>query len=119
MTGMDRWIDWQKPEFIGRAAAIAERDGAGSKQVSVTLEVDAIGEDASGYEPVWHQSNKVGFVTSGGYGHTVGKSLAMALVDRDVASEGTDLTVHIVGVERPTKVIAPSPYDPAGKAMRP
>ncbi|MFT5363504.1 MAG: dimethylglycine dehydrogenase, partial [Dinoroseobacter sp.] len=74
--------------------------------------------DASGYEPVWHQGNKVGFVTSGGYGHTVDKSLAMALVNRDVAAEGTDLTVHIVGVERPAKVIAPSPYDPAGKAMR-
>ncbi len=118
MTGMDRWIDWQKPDFIGRAAAIAERDGAGSKQVSVTLEVDAIDADASGYEPVWHQGNKVGFVTSGGYGHTVDKSLAMALVNRDVAAEGTDLTVHIVGVERPAKVIAPSPYDPAGKAMR-
>lgn len=119
MTGMDRWVDWQKPDFIGRTAAIAERDGAGSKQVSVTLEVDAIDADASGYEPVWHQGNKVGFVTSGGYGHTVDKSLAMALVNRDVAAEGTDLTVHIVGVERPAKVIAPSPYDPAGKAMRP
>ncbi|MFT5061427.1 MAG: dimethylglycine dehydrogenase [Polaromonas sp.] len=118
MTGMDRWVDWQKPDFIGRTAAIAERDGAGSKQVSVTLEVDAIDADASGYEPVWHQGNKVGFVTSGGYGHTVDKSLAMALVNRDVAAEGTDLTVHIVGVERPAKVIAPSPYDPAGKAMR-
>lgn len=26
-TGMDRWIDWEKPDFIGRTAAIAERDG--------------------------------------------------------------------------------------------
>jgi dimethylglycine dehydrogenase len=118
MTGMDRWIDWQKPDFIGRAAAIAERDGNLSKQVQVTLEVEADNADASGYEPVWHNGDKVGFVTSGGYGHTVGKSLAMALVNRDVAAQGTDLTVHIVGVERAAKVIAPSPYDPAGKAMR-
>ena len=118
MTGMDRWIDWQKPDFMGRAAAIAERDGAGPKQVLVTLEVQADDADASGYEPIWHEGTKVGFVTSGGYGHTVGKSLAMALVNRDVATEGTDLTVHIVGVERAAKVIAPSPYDPSGKAMR-
>jgi len=118
MTGMDRWIDWQKPDFIGRTAALAERDGNLSKQVQVTLEVEADNADASGYEPVWHNGDKVGFVTSGGYGHTVGKSLAMALVNRDVAAEGTDLTVHIVGVERAAKVIAPSPYDPAGKAMR-
>ena len=74
--------------------------------------------DASGYEPVWQDGKKVGFVTSGGYGHTVGKSLAIAMVNREVAAEGTDLQVHIVGAERAAKVIAPSPYDPSGKAMR-
>ena len=118
MTGMDRWIDWQKPDFIGRAAAMAERDSGGPAQVLVTLEVDADDADASGFEPVWQDGKRVGFVTSGGYGHTLGKSLAMAMVDRDCASEGTALTTHIVGVERAAKVIAPSPYDPEGKAMR-
>jgi dimethylglycine dehydrogenase len=29
----------------------------------------------------------VGFVTSGGYGHTLGKSLAMAMVDRACAGK--------------------------------
>lgn len=117
-TGMDRWIAWDKGDFVGRDAAIAERDGAGSAQVLVTLDIDAEDADASGYEPVWHKGKRVGFVTSGGYGHTVAKSLAMAMVDRDCAAEGTDLSVHIVGVERAARVIAPSPYDPAGKAMR-
>ena len=42
----------------------------------------------------------------------------MALVDTGSAAEGSDLTVHIVGKERTAKVIAPSPYDPMGKAMR-
>jgi dimethylglycine dehydrogenase len=118
MTGMDRWIDWQKPDFIGREAAVKERDGGGPAQVLVTLEVNADDADASGFEPVWQDGKRVGFVTSGGYGHTLGKSLAMAMVDRDCASEGTALTTHIVGVERAAKVIAPSPYDPEGKAMR-
>ena len=84
----------------------------------VTLEIDAIDADASGFEPVWHQGRRVGFVTSGGYGYTVGKSLALALVDRDFAGEGTALSAHIVGIERPARVIAASPYDPSGKAMR-
>ena len=74
--------------------------------------------DASGYEPVWQDGKLVGFVTSGGYGHTVGKSLAMAMIDRSAADVDTAISVHVVGVERPAKVIAPSPYDPAGKAMR-
>ena len=37
---------------------------------------------------------------------------------RDKAQPGTELSVHVVGVERPARVIAPSPYDPEGKAMR-
>ena len=118
MTGMDRWIAWDKGTFIGRDAAIAERDGNGPAQLLVTLEVDAGDADGSGYEPVWANGSRIGFITSGGYGHTIGKSLAMALVDREFAAEGTDLTTHIVGVERAAKVIAASPYDPEGRAMR-
>ncbi|WP_299728004.1 FAD-dependent oxidoreductase [uncultured Tateyamaria sp.] len=117
MTGMDRWVDWDKA-FVGKAAALAERDGNGPAQRQVTLQVDANGADASGYEPIWKDGEKVGFVTSGGYGHTVGKSLAMALVKAEYSGEDTDLTVHIVGAERSVKVIAASPYDPTGKAMR-
>lgn len=117
-TGMDRWIAWDKGDFIGRDAALAERDGDGPAQVIVTLEIDAEDADASGFEPVWKDGQRVGFVTSGGYGHTIGKSLALAMVNRDAATEGTALTTHIVGVERPARVIAPSPYDPSGKAMR-
>jgi dimethylglycine dehydrogenase len=118
MTGMDRWIAWDKGEFVGRDAALAERDGNGPAQTLVTLKVDALDADASGYEPVWSNGSRVGFVTSGGYGHYTKTSLAMALVDREHADVGTDLSVHVVGVERAAQVIAPSLYDPHGKAMR-
>ena len=40
------------------------------------------------------------------------------LVDRDFAGEGSALSAHIVGIERPARVIAASPYDPSGKVMR-
>ncbi|MEL6643254.1 MAG: FAD-dependent oxidoreductase [Pseudomonadota bacterium] len=118
MTGMDRWIAWDKGEFVGRQAALNERDGNGPAQKLVTLDVAANGADASGYEPVWSNGDLVGFITSGGYGHTVDRSLAMALVNQEQAEVGTDLAVHVVGVEREAKVIAPSPYDPAGQVMR-
>jgi len=118
MTGMDRWIAWDKGESNGRKAAMAERDGNGPAQKVVTLAVDADDADASGFEPVWHDQNLVGFVTSGGYGHTLDQSLAMAMVNSDLATEGTGLKVHIVGVERNATVIAASPHDPEGKAMR-
>ena len=116
-TGMDRWIDWEK-DFVGKTAALAERDGNGPDQIVVTLEVDATDADASGFEPVWKDGALAGFVTSGGYGHTVGSSLALAMLDRTAADVGTELNVHIVGAECKARVIAASPYDPSGKAMR-
>ncbi len=118
MTGMDRWIDWNKEQFVGRVAAIKERDGNGPAQKLVMLEIDADDADASGYEPVWNNESLVGFVTSGGYGHTLNKSLAMALVNNDLAQEDQKLKVHVVGVEKDAKVIQASPYDPDGLVMR-
>ena len=119
MTAMDRWIDWDKPDFIGKVAALAERNGNGPEKIQVTLEIEDGDSDASGYEPIWSEAgDMVGFVTSGAYGHTVKKSLAMALIEPALANEGTAVTVHIVGVERRAKVITPSPYDPNGMAMR-
>ena len=119
MTAMDRWIDWDKPDFTGKAAVVAERNGNGPEKIQVTLEIEDGDSDASGYEPIWSEAgDMVGFVTSGAYGHTVKKSLAMALIEPALANEGTAVTVHIVGVERIAKVITPSPYDPDGMAMR-
>ncbi|MEO1292786.1 MAG: FAD-dependent oxidoreductase [Pseudomonadota bacterium] len=118
MTGMDRWIAWDKGEFVGRAAALAERDKNSPHQRLVTLEVDALDADASGYEPIWKNGKRIGFVTSGGYGHHTGKSLAMAMVEVEHAEPCGDLTAHIVGVERGASIIAASPYDPKGAAMR-
>ena len=119
MRAMDRWIDWDKPDFIGKVAAVAERNGNGPEKIQVTLEIEDGDSDASGYEPIWSEAgDMVGFVTSGAYGHTVKKSLAMALIEPALANEGTAVTVHIVGVERRAKVITPSPYDPDGMAMR-
>ena len=117
MTGMDRFIAFDKGDFVGREPALRERD-EGAKTVLVTLEIDAADADASGYEPVWHGGRRVGYITSGGYGHTIGKSLALALVERIASIPGTELTVHVVGQERKARVIPASPYDPESKAMR-
>jgi dimethylglycine dehydrogenase len=118
MTAMDRWIAWDKGDFLGREVALAESKGPPPERQLVTLEIDADDADATGYEPVWRLGAMVGFVTSGGYGHTIGQSLAMALVAPEAAAIGAELSVHIVGAERQARVIAPSPYDPLGKAMR-
>ena len=115
---MDRWIDFDKGDFIGHETALQEKVANSAPRRLVTLEVDAADAEASGYEPIWHDGKRVGFVTSGGYGHTVGKSLAMALVEPDFAEPGAQLTTHVIGAERSTIVIPSSPHDPQGKRMR-
>jgi dimethylglycine dehydrogenase len=117
MTGMDRWMDWSK-DFVGAEAARKEHEEDAARMKLVTLEIDATDADGSEYEPVWADGRRVGYVTSGEYGHIVGKSLAMALIDREHCEVGTELTTHVVGVERPATVIEVSPYDPTGSAMR-
>jgi dimethylglycine dehydrogenase len=114
MTGLDRWVA-DKPGFIGREAFLAAPPPA---RRLVMLRVDADGADATGFEPVWQNGAKVGFTTSGGYGHRVGQSLALAQVRADLAEPGTKVTVHVVGRERGAEVIALSPYDPKGERMR-
>lgn len=117
MTGLDRWIDFSKL-FIGRDAALREREQNTASYRLVTLALDTRDADATGYEPVWAGDRRVGFVTSGGYGHTVELSLAMALVEPEFSETGQDLVVHVVGEACGARVIPPSPRDPAGTAMR-
>ena len=118
MTGLDRWINWQKSDFIGKKASYLEKTGNGPNQKLVTLEVDSNDSDASGFEPIWKNGKRVGFITSGGYGHRVEKSLAMGLINTDLAESGQEIDVHIVGKEKKAKIIPVSPYDPKGELMR-
>jgi dimethylglycine dehydrogenase len=118
MSGLDRWIAFDKGRFIGSEAARCEQNVNSRSRRLVTLEIDAADADASGYEPIWKNDRRVGFITSGGYGHTIGKSLAMALIDPDCAAAGIELSTHIVGIRRNARVIGSSPYDPTGNRMR-
>jgi len=118
MCGFDRFIDYGKTDFIGREAALADRDTTPEHRL-VSLEIDAHDADAWGYEPVWHKDEYAGFVTSGAYGHTVGKSLALAYVKTPYLElSGSDFSVHIVDQQRPAVIIPEASYDPRGLRMR-
>lgn len=117
MSGLSRFVDYSKAEFIGREACLREVESGPSRRL-VTLHVDANDADAGMFEPVWDGTVRVGYVTSGGYGHHVGMSLALAYVDIGCAEVGTPLEVHVVGTRRPAIVRADSPYDPAGSRLR-
>ncbi len=118
MCGLDRFIAYGKADFVGREAALADRN-ADLEHELVTLEIDAKDADAGGYEPVWCKDELAGFVTSGAYGHTVGKSLALAYVKTPfINSSNDEFSVHILDERRPAVIKSEAAYDPSGSRMR-
>ena len=118
MSGMDRFVAFDKGPFTGRNAALRERDEAPPARRLVTLEIDSTDADASGFEPVWDGDRRIGFVTSGAYGHCVGKSLALAYLDREAIADGARYDVHIVETKRKAEVLSGPVFDPKGTRMR-
>jgi dimethylglycine dehydrogenase len=116
-SGLDRYIAWGKGSFVGREAAMREREEGPTRRL-VSLEVDAADADAGADDPIWLGDRLVGSVTSGAYGHRVGASLALAYVDREVTGPDVELTVSVVGQSRPCTILPAAPYDPQGARIR-
>jgi dimethylglycine dehydrogenase len=116
-AGLDRFVDLDKPGLIGGAAAKAARD-AGPVRRLVTFVVDAAEADAIGDEPVWHDGKVVGWVTSGGYGHCVGKSIAMGYVPAALAGATSGFEIEMLGERRRAERVERPLHDPSGERMR-
>jgi dimethylglycine dehydrogenase len=116
-TGLDRFVDFDKPEFAGRAAALAER-AAGPKRRFVILEVDVLDADVIGYESIMKDGAAVGYVTSGAFGHFIGKSLAAGYVPTPLARDGARFEIDILGEMRAATVRARPLHDPEGRRLR-
>ncbi len=115
--GLDRFVKLDKPDFIGRDALLAEKQ-AGSTERFAPLLVDAQECDAPYLATVWKDDERVGLVTSGGYGHRIERAIALATIRADLVREGTEVEVEIHG-RRCSAVVAAEPfYDPANERLR-
>jgi dimethylglycine dehydrogenase len=113
-SGLHRFVQLKKPEFLGRAA-LAEAP----KNRFVTLEIHGVTDaDARGSEPISYRGELVGRTTSGGYGWRVQKTLALAMLRPDLGEVGTELTVTILGRDFSAFVIGESPYDPGNDRLK-
>jgi dimethylglycine dehydrogenase len=116
-TGLDRFIDFSKADFTGRVAALAER-AAGPTRRFVILEIADADVDVTGYESIMHGGAPVGYVTSGAFGHCVGKSLAAGYVPTALARDGARFEIDILGEIRSATVRLESLHDPQGLRLR-
>jgi dimethylglycine dehydrogenase len=115
-SGLDIFIQWDK-EFIGKQAAEIEK-AHGPKKKLVTLVVQAGDMDVCNDEAVLKNGEAVGYVSSGGYAHGIGKSMALAYLPTALAVAGTQVEVEINGNRFAAEVQAGPAYDPQGLRMR-
>ena len=114
-SGLDFFVTWDK-EFIGKTVSLKEKENGAKKHLSVlAIETET---EVSGDEAVMHDGKCVGYVTSGGYGHSVGKSLAMTYLPVELIDEDTELEVEILGKFHQASVVMKPLYDPSGSKMR-
>ena len=121
-AGMDRYVRLDH-DFVGRNAVEAEMAAGGPKRklVSFVVEPGAGSEaaDVIGDEPVWHTDTVVGWITSGGYAHYVGASVALGYVPSELAVDGTDgFEIEIIGIRRRARLQREPLFDPTGTRMR-
>ena len=117
-VGLDRLIKLDKPEFHGRDAWLALKEQTPREQL-VMLEIDVTNADASGGEPVFlTDGTPVGRVSSGAYGYTVRKSLALAFVKTEFAVPGTEFDVAVLGLPHRARLLDEPPFDPKGVRSR-
>ena len=75
--------------------------------------------DANGGEPIFlADGTPVGRVTSGSYGYTVGKSLAIGYAREGVVSAGDRVEIFILGKPHAATVLDKPPFDAGGERLR-
>jgi 4-methylaminobutanoate oxidase (formaldehyde-forming) len=115
-AGLGFCVKLDKGEFNGRAALLKKRDTpAGTRLVCLVL--DDPRSVALGSEPVRVGGEISGRVTSGGYGYSVGKSIAYAFVPARF-EVGTAVEVEVFGAWVPGHIAAEPLYDPEGVRVR-
>lgn len=116
-AGVDQFVALDKKSFVGKEAALQQSSQAVKEQL-VTLTVDA-GDDAIwGDEAVFKDSERVGYVSSGGYGAWSQRHIALGYLQPDAVDERADYFVEILGRMRAARLRPRPIYDPDGIKMR-
>jgi dimethylglycine dehydrogenase len=104
-------------DFLNKAAYLKVKDNSPREMLSMVEILNVKTADATGGEPIFDKAgNGVGRVTSGSYGYSVKKSLALCYLKN--VSPGEELDVMVLGKPHSAIVLHEPPFDPTGKKMR-
>ena len=118
-AGLGFAVKFDKGDFIGRQA-LHEQKETGIKQKLCCLTLADDRTIALGNEPIRLRGldTIIGWVASGGYGYSVGKSIAFAYLPLEYAELNMELDIELFA-ERISVIVEKSPlYDPKGERIR-
>ena len=116
-AGLGFAVRLDKGDFIGREALLRQKaEGLQRKLCCLTLADPAA--IAIGNEPVRAGEQVLGWITSGGYGYAVEKSIAYAYLPIGQAAPGSALDVEILGERIPAQVAREPLWDPKGERIK-
>jgi glycine cleavage system aminomethyltransferase T len=113
-AGLGFAVKMDKGDFIGREALTRLREPERMLRCVTLEDPHAV---ALGSEPVRVRTDLVGRVTSGGYGYTLGKSIAYAYLPSEHLV-GTDIAVEIFGEWMRGEIAEEPLFDPRGERIR-
>ncbi len=123
-AGLGFVIRWDKPAgFIGREALLAQR-ARGLTRRLVNFRLEAEGPLLYHNEPIWRDGRRVGRTTSGMFGHTVGRPLALGYVDNGGAPLSAEwilegrYELEVAGARLPATAALRPFYDPGGARIK-
>ena len=117
-SGLNRFVAEDKDEFLGKAGLVDWKSN-GFLNSFVTLEIKGVEDaDALGNNPIYSNNKLIGRATSGGFGHRLNKSIALAMVNPNFNVVGQKLEINILGKNYECVVISESPYDPENKKIK-
>ena len=116
--GLERFIDWTKPDFQGKAALAAEQQAGVTKRFC-TLKIDAGDLDPPYMSTIWHDGKIIGELTSGYYGHRTESCIGLGMLKSGLNVPGQQVQVEIFGQLYPATVQPDEPmWDPKNLRIR-
>jgi len=116
-SGLARLVKTDK-EFLNKDAWLRIA-GQPPREIMSFLEIETENADAAGGEPIFLMDGRpVGQVSSGAYGFSVGKSLAIAYLKADLVKPGDFVEIAILGKTHRARILANPSFDPEGQRLR-
>ncbi len=122
-AGLGFCIDWNKPDFLGRGALLRQRQ-AGVTRRLVQFILDDPDAMLFHDEPVRSGGLRVGRITSGMFGHTLGAAVGLGWVGSETALSteairAADFTIEVAGEVKSARASLRPLYDPLGRRLEP